>query len=172
MSIPPKLPPRAPAMIAQVKDAEAAFADLEAKTPLLLLAKAEMQSGAHKAFTTHEAALKAARADLDDKTAAAEAAAELDREADRARVEMLRNADVDDLLEGFSATDCCDGCSATECMIAPGLGRCAHPKKGGLPIAYGSDPVLRRLQGAAHEELQAIARGDYDCDDEQEDEAA
>lgn len=160
--IPQKLPPRSPAIMAQVKEAEAVLAALEAKMPRLALAKAELQQGAHKAFTDHEAALAAARSDLNTKIAAAEAAAELDRQAAAERREMIRRADPDDLLEGISALDCCDGCSESECLLAGGLARCAHPLKGNLPPELMNDTAIRKLRSVANAELEALQRGDYD----------
>jgi len=171
MSIPPKIPPRLPAIEAQVKEAEAHLAGLQSQTPGLALARAERQPGANKAYTDHQASVTAATADLNDKIAAAEQAAELDRKAAMARIELLRNADPDDLMEGLSVTDCCDGCSDTECMLGPGVGRCCHPGKGGLAPEHFNDQFLRRLQSAAREEIAALERGDYD-DEETEEEAA
>ncbi|MCK1542206.1 hypothetical protein IVA98_32930 [Bradyrhizobium sp. 160] len=134
----------------------------------MALALAERQPGAAKVYAEHEAALAAAKSDLVVKSAAAKQASELDQKVARERVEMLRNADPDDLMIGLSALDCCDGCSETECMIAPGVGRCAHPRKGGLPLAYHNDRVLHQLQGIAREEIAALERGDYDDDDADE----
>jgi hypothetical protein len=164
MSIPPKPAPRAPAIVAQVREAEALLADLEAETPRLALAKAEMQVGAHKAYTDHEIALSAARADLDAKIGAAEAAAELDRRAVAERIEMLRNADPDDLLDGISASDCCDGCSETECLLT-GLPHCGHPSKGNLPPELMNDPVIVRLRSIARQTLIDLENDDNDEDD-------
>jgi multidrug efflux pump subunit AcrA (membrane-fusion protein) len=163
----PALPRRAPAIEAQVREAESTLAALQAKTASVALARSERQSGSNKAWTDHEIAVAAAKSDLDAKIAAAEEAAEIDRKAAAARVEMLLKADTDDLLEGISAIDCCDGCSATECMVAPGVGRCCHPRKGGLPHEYHTDTALRRIQGVARTELAALERGDYDDDGEE-----
>ncbi|MET4149912.1 hypothetical protein [Bradyrhizobium sp. RT7b] len=168
MSIPPKIPPRAPAMVEQVKAAEAVLAALAAETPRLALAKAELQPGAHKAYTEHEAKVAAARLDLDAKIGAAEAAAELDRQAAIDRRLMIRNADPDDLLEGISALDCCEGCSESECLLLGGLPRCGHPNKGNLPPELMNDQTIRRLRTIAIAEIKALERDDDEEDDEEE----
>lgn len=167
--LPPPLPLRAPKMLEQVAAARNLLADLEAATPQLQLAKAEMQVGANKAFADHETALAAARADLNAKIGTPEAAAELDRRAASSRVETLLNADPDDLFVGLSAVDCCDGCSETECMIGPGVGRCCHPNKGGLPPAFFNDHKLRALQQSARDEIAALLKGDDGDDDDEDD---
>jgi hypothetical protein len=172
MSLPPRIPPRAPAMVAQVKEAEATLAALSAETPRLALAKAELLPGAHKAYTEHEAKVAAARLDLDAKVGAAEAAAELDRQAATDRRVMIRNADPDDLLEGISALDCCEGCSEAECILLGGLPRCGHPSKGNLPPELMNDQAIHRLRTIAIAEIKAIERGDYDDEEGSEEETA
>lgn len=170
MTIPPKLPPRAPALLEQVKAAEAAVAGLEAQTPVLALAKAELQPGAHKAYTEHLEAIAAARANLDAMASAAEAAAEIDRRAAKERIEVLRSADPEDLLDGISATECCEGCSEGECLLAGGLAFCQHPNKSAIPPALMSDPVIRKFREVARAEIEAQVRGDYDDEEDETDE--
>lgn len=171
MSIPPKQPSRAPAIVAQVRQAEVLLADLEAETPRLALAKAELEQGAHQAYSDHAAKLATARSDLAEKIGAAEEAAELDRKATAARADMLRNADPDDLLEGISAADCCDGCSEAECLLS-GLPVCAHPYKGNLPPGLMNDSAVRRLRSIASETLKALERDDDNENENDEVEAA
>lgn len=170
--IPPKLPPRAPAIVEQVKAAETVLASLEAQTPVLALAKAELQPGAHKAYGDHLDAIAAARADVDAKASAAEAAAALDRAAAAERIALIRAADPYDLIEGVTTTDCCDGCSETECLLAGGLGICQHPNKAAIPPGLMSDPVIRKFREVARAELEAQVRGDYDDEDEDDNEEA
>lgn len=172
MTIPPKLPPRAPAIVEQVKAAEAVLAGLEAQTPSLALAKAELQPGAHAAYSAQLDAIAAARADVDAKASAAEAAAALDRTAAAERIALIRAADPYDLIEGVTSTDCCDGCSAAECLLAGGLGFCQHPNKSAIPPGLMADPVIRKLRETARAEIEAQVRGDYDGEDEDDNEEA
>jgi hypothetical protein len=128
-----------------------------------------MQVGAHDAYVSHEAKLAAAQSDLSAKIGAAEAAAELDRQAAVERRQMLRTMDPHELVEGITRDRCPDACSKNECVLAGGLPRCAHPCKGGLSVELWSDPVIGALRTAALDEIKAVQRGDYD-EEEDEDE--
>lgn len=148
------------------------LAALETEQADLALAAVQRQFGAAEKLTAHRAKVAAAKTAVEELQAAQVRAQELERMAASSRVIELRNADIDDLLVGISAIDCCDGCSAAECVIGPGVGRCCHPSKGGLPSAYFNDETLRRFQQAARAEIEALERGDYDDEDGSEEEAA
>lgn len=167
MSIPPKLPLRAPAIASQVRAAEQTVADLKAALRELAWAKVALEPGAHKAYADCEKSLAIASADLDLKIAALEAAAEHDRSAAASRIELIKNAPIEAILEGMTATECCAGCSETECLLAGGLSVCQHPNKGQIAPHLMSDPAISKFRAAARAEIEAQQR-DEDDDDEEE----
>lgn len=160
------------AVAAKLAGATEVLAALESEQADLALAAVQRQFGASEKLTAHRAKVAAAKTAVEELQAAQVRAEELERMGASARVIELRNSDIDDLLVGISAIDCCEGCSANECVIGPGVGRCCHPNKGGLPPAFMNDETLRRFQQAARAEIVALERGDVDDEDDSEEEAA
>ncbi|WP_049814969.1 hypothetical protein [Bradyrhizobium sp. WSM2793] len=148
------------------------LAALESEQADLALAAVQRQFGAAEKLTAHRGKVAAAKTAVEELQAAQVRAQEIERMGASARIIELRNSDIDDLLVGISTIDCCEGCSTNECVIGPGVGRCCHPNKGGLPPAFMNDETLRRFQQAARAEIVALERGDADEDDDSDEEEA
>ncbi|MCA1414473.1 hypothetical protein I6F30_25455 [Bradyrhizobium sp. NBAIM20] len=159
---------RSESLAEKLDGALAILAALETEGADLTLAAVERRFGATEKLTEHRAKIAAARTAVEELRAAQVRAQEIERMAASARVLELRSTNMDQLLAGISAKGCCTGCSAAECMIGPGVGRCCHPNKGGLPYEYFNDPVLRGLQHGARAAIQALERGDDEGEEQGE----
>jgi hypothetical protein len=178
-TVPPPIPPRAPAIAEKVTAARDVLAALEAKTPGLTLRNAEERPGAHADLKQHRVAVAAAAAELEAMRDAYDEAIESDRSAVASRSASIRAMDPADLIEGITREKCCDGCTADGgCLLLAGINRCAHPRKAGLPPEMTNDRDLRNLQAAASTELFrqdevnffSIGEDDDDADDLEDDE--
>lgn len=148
--------PIAPKLLEQVKAAEAAIAEGEARIGALALAEMQGEAGATARLAELEATIAAAKADHGKKNATYKAALAADRAALEAHHEWVRALPSEILVAGVTAKKCCDLCHAEGCAIGGGLPLCMHPRLGGIPPRHQSDRVIRDHHHAANMEIRRL----------------